>query len=159
MPDFIVVHELFMTATARYADIVLPVTHFLEENDIGQPWSGGPYNIVMEKAVDPLGQCKSDLAIFSGLVFRLGIAGYNDKTDDEWLKEFVAATPGLPQYETLKEEKVHRIEFREPWIAFREEDPGPGSESFSYAFREDRNLQPEDRRDGEPHDSSHPQVY
>jgi anaerobic dimethyl sulfoxide reductase subunit A len=109
---------------------VLPVTHFLEENDIGQPWTGGPYNIVMEKAVDPLCQCKSDLAIFSDLASRLGIAGYNDKTDEEWLKEFVAATPGLPRYETLKEKKVHRIEFQEPWVAFREQIEDPARNPF-----------------------------
>jgi anaerobic dimethyl sulfoxide reductase subunit A len=118
-PELIVVHELFMTPTARFADLVLPVAHFLERQDIGQPWTGGPYNIVMERAVDPLPQVKSDLAIFTELASRLGIKGYNDKTEDEWLQEFVSATPGLPDYPQFKEKKSITTGFRNPGSPFR----------------------------------------
>jgi anaerobic dimethyl sulfoxide reductase subunit A len=121
VPEFIVAHELFMTPTARYADVVLPVAHFLERKDVGQPWGGGLYNILMEKAVEPMPQVKSDLDIFSELASRLGIVGYNDKTDEEWLEEFVSDTPGLPDYPQLKEKKIHSYEIPKPWVAFQKE--------------------------------------
>ena len=124
-PELVVVHELFMTPTARHADIVLPVAHFLERQDVGQPWTGGPYNILMEKAVEPLPGVKSDLDIFSELASLLNLAGYNDKTNEEWLQEFLSDTPGLPDYPRFKGEKVHSYEVRKPWVAFREEIEDP----------------------------------
>jgi len=118
-PEFIVIHERFMTPTARFADLVLPVTTSMEGEDIGQPWSGSPYFTFLNKAIDPLPETKSDLKIFSELAKRLGIKGYNDKSDEEWLRSFVNATTDLPDYETFKKKGFHQIEMKEPWVAFR----------------------------------------
>jgi anaerobic dimethyl sulfoxide reductase subunit A len=120
-PEFTVIHELFMTPTARYADIVLPVAHFLEKEDIGQPFVGGTYDIIMEKAVEPPGEARSDLAIFTELSARLGLTGFNDKTDEEWLREFASQTPGLPSYDVLQDIKVHQARPDIPLVAFREQ--------------------------------------
>ena len=118
-PEFIVVHERFMTPTARFADLVLPVTTCLEGNDVGQPWSGSPYFTFLNKAVDPMPETRSDLEIFSELARRLGLRGYNDKSDEEWLRSFVKATADLPDYERFKQKGFHQIELKEPWVAFR----------------------------------------
>jgi len=121
VPEFIVAHELFLTPTARFADIILPVTTALERTDIGQPWTGGPYFIHMDRAIEPLPQTKSDLAIFTELASRLGIPDYNNKSDEAWLKEFAAATPDFPEYEVFKRKGFHHIPFNQPWVAFREQ--------------------------------------
>jgi anaerobic dimethyl sulfoxide reductase subunit A len=129
-PEFIVVHELFLTPTARYADIILPVTTALERIDIGQPWIGGPYFIHMDRAIEPLPETKSDLAIFTELASRLGIADYNDRSEEDWLREFAAATPDLPEYEVFKREGVHAIPLDQPWVAFREQMEDPAHHPF-----------------------------
>jgi anaerobic dimethyl sulfoxide reductase subunit A len=120
-PEFMVVHERFLTPTARWADIVLPVTTALEGVDIGQPWSGSPYFTFLNKAIEPLGETKSDLEIFSELANRLGIHGYNPKSDEAWLRTFVEATPELPGYEVFREKGFHEIELPGPWVAFQEQ--------------------------------------
>ena len=121
LPEFIVVHERFLTPTARYADIVLPVTTALERVDIGQPWTGGPYFINMDKAIEPLGDTKSDLAIFTELASRMDLTDFNSQPDEEWLRTFAAATPDLPDYEIFQEKGFQEVDLSRPWVAFREQ--------------------------------------
>jgi anaerobic selenocysteine-containing dehydrogenase len=68
---FTVVHERFMTDTARYADIVLPSTSSLEHSDLYRSY--GTYCIQRAKAViPPLGESKSNWEVFSLLAQRMG---------------------------------------------------------------------------------------
>ena len=61
---FTVVHERFMTDTARYADLVLPATSSLEHSDIYRSY--GTYYIQRARAaVDPVGKSKSNWEVFS----------------------------------------------------------------------------------------------
>jgi len=72
--DFIVATELFMTPTARYADILLPVCSYLEFSDlIPHPY---PYVQLQQKVIEPLYESRSDVDIAAGLAERLGFKEY-----------------------------------------------------------------------------------
>jgi anaerobic dimethyl sulfoxide reductase subunit A len=128
--EFIVVHDIFMTPTARYADIILPVSSSLEREDIARVGSGGQYYIHMEKAIEPLPDTKSDLDIFTELASLMGISGFNNKTEEDWVREFAAATPALPDFEKFKNEGVHIVPFERPWVAFKEQVENSGNKRF-----------------------------
>ena len=134
--EFLVVHEQFMTATARFADILLPVNTQLERNDIIRPWHSGNYYIFLNKVIDSLYESKSDLEICTELAKKLDINGYCKKTEDEWLRELWKEAEGLTHtkplvdYDTLKKKGVHKIEMEEPAIAFKEQIADPQSNPF-----------------------------
>lgn len=69
--DTFVVHEIAWTATARHADIVLPITMTLERIDIGAN-SHDPLLVPMHQLAEPYGEARDDYAIFSDLAERLG---------------------------------------------------------------------------------------
>jgi anaerobic selenocysteine-containing dehydrogenase len=68
---FVVVHEQFMTETARMADIVLPATMFLEHDDV---YTGGGHSYVElgQKLVDAPGECRSNHEVICELARRVG---------------------------------------------------------------------------------------
>jgi anaerobic selenocysteine-containing dehydrogenase len=69
---FTVVHEHFMTETARYADVLLPATMFLEHDDIYQ--AGGHSHIqIGRQLIDPPGEARSNHDLVCALARRFGL--------------------------------------------------------------------------------------
>ncbi|MFZ0733815.1 MAG: molybdopterin-dependent oxidoreductase [Candidatus Sulfotelmatobacter sp.] len=68
---FTIVHEQFFTDTTDYADIVLPATTFFEHKDLQKAY--GHYFVqVSNQAIEPLGECRSNVDLFRGLSERMG---------------------------------------------------------------------------------------
>jgi len=128
--EFMVVHDHFVTPTARYADIVLPATMFWERNDVHVPWAGaGHYVIFMKKAVEPPDGCRNDLDICAALAARLGIAGYNDKTEEEWLRELTRET--IDDFDAFRERGLARLPAPDDAVAFAREIRDPERHPFT----------------------------
>jgi anaerobic selenocysteine-containing dehydrogenase len=68
---FLAVHEQFMTPTARFADVVLPATTFLESDDI-MMGLGHTALTVAPRVIDPVGEARSNHQLVQGLAARLG---------------------------------------------------------------------------------------
>jgi anaerobic selenocysteine-containing dehydrogenase len=68
---FTVVHEQFPTDTTDYADILLPAPTFFEEKDL-QTAYGHYYLQISQRAIEPLGECRSNFQLFSDLAARMG---------------------------------------------------------------------------------------
>jgi anaerobic selenocysteine-containing dehydrogenase len=79
---FTVVHEQFFTDTADYADVLLPAPTFLEVKDV-QGAYGHLFAQVSERAIAPLGEAKSNVALFGELGRRMGFeeACFGDRED------------------------------------------------------------------------------
>jgi anaerobic dimethyl sulfoxide reductase subunit A len=127
--DFIVIQEQYMTASTRYADIILPVTSFLERDDIGLG-VGMPYCGFQRKVIEPLGECKPQNEIAKELAVRLGIPDYDNRIGEEPLKE-VSQRLKIPDYKTFKENGVHWIEHSEPYVAFKKQIEDPENYPFA----------------------------
>lgn len=68
---FVVVHEQFMTDTAKVADIVLPATMFVEHDDY---YTGGGHQHLGfgPKLVEPPGECRSNHDVICAIAQRVG---------------------------------------------------------------------------------------
>jgi anaerobic selenocysteine-containing dehydrogenase len=83
-PDlFTVVHEQFLTDTCDYADIVLPATTFFEHKDLLASY-GHYWLQVSQQAIEPLGECRSNVELFRALAERMGFkdACFADSVND-----------------------------------------------------------------------------
>jgi anaerobic selenocysteine-containing dehydrogenase len=70
---FTVVHDLFLTDTADYADIILPATSQLEQTDLHKAY-GHTTLAYNAQAISPLGEAKSNWEVMSLLAQEMGLA-------------------------------------------------------------------------------------
>ncbi len=106
-PDlFTVVHEQFFTDTTDYADIVLPATTFFEHKDL-QAAYGHYYLQVSDQAIDPLGECRSNVEVFRALAQRMG---FKDSCFDESIDEMIdgALASNNPWLKGITRERLER---------------------------------------------------
>lgn len=118
--DFIVVTEHFLTDTALQADIVLPVCSMFEKMDLNT----FTYLQLQQKAVEPLGESKSDFSIFKELAERMGFEEYFSKTEEEFISEILVDASDGKEAVTVerlqKEGAILPFGFEAPFIGFKD---------------------------------------
>lgn len=101
--DFLVVQEIFMTATARMADVVLPAAAWAEKD--------GSYTSMerrvqwIDQAVPPVGEAKEGLWIINQIARRLGL-DFNYSSAAEVLSEI---NRFVPAYGGMTKERISKV--------------------------------------------------
>ena len=79
---FCVVHEIFQTDTADFADILLPATTQLEQFDVHSSY-GHLYALANNPAIEPLGEALPNTEVFRQLAARMGFTESCFQDSDE----------------------------------------------------------------------------
>ncbi len=137
---FTVVHEQFFTDTTDYADILLPATTFFEQKDLVKAY-GHLYLQVAQQAIDPLGECRSNVELFRELALRMG---FEDECFRETVDEMIdaALSSGVAQLEGITRERLERepqVRLNlhgdgsdKPWLPFANGFPTPSGRARIY---------------------------
>ncbi|MFB3812627.1 MAG: molybdopterin-dependent oxidoreductase [Terriglobales bacterium] len=116
--EFIVIEGQLPTATAKYADIILPTCTYAERDDIALSALGLPSYGYQNKVIEPVGESKPQNEIAKELAARLGIPEYDDKPADARLEAY-AKVAHVPNYAGLKSKGVVRLNPGQPYVAFK----------------------------------------
>ncbi|GHS90582.1 hypothetical protein AGMMS49957_16900 [Synergistales bacterium] len=128
MCEFIVCSDLFMTPSAKFADILLPGTSMFENENICVPWREGNYILYCNKAVEPLYESRFEYDWLSDVARELGV--YDKFTfggkdlhallEDSYNKTRIELTgrEDMPDFETFARDGIYRYRKKPQYIAF-----------------------------------------
>ena len=134
--EFIVCSDLFMTASAKFADILLPGVSALERNDISMPWQYGDFLGFAHKVVEPLGECRLEYDWLTEVAEKLGLweAFTEGRTADGWLEHIYndlrSRETELPPYEEFSKGGVFHYQNNPRFTAFEQECLNPTEHPF-----------------------------
>jgi anaerobic dimethyl sulfoxide reductase subunit A len=135
--EMIVVMDNFMTASAKFADILLPSCSNLEEDDI--VYQGANVNMgalfLTQKAIEPLYESRGHYEVVRGLAKRLGVEErFSEGRDREgWIRYLYAKCreikPDLPEdIAQAREQGIYKWKAPSPpfvaWKKFRQDPVG-----------------------------------
>jgi anaerobic selenocysteine-containing dehydrogenase len=84
--EFVVYSGHFLDDTADLAHVFLPATTFLEEQDVMAAY-GHNYVGPVNRAIQPVGQCRSEFEMFCGLARRFPFADRFIRSAEDWLED------------------------------------------------------------------------
>lgn len=127
--ETIIVVDNHMTATAKFADILLPETSYLEASDlVGNSHAGAnQYMISMENTINPLWECRSTYDVCVDIAKILGVEEEftEGRTQAQWVEHHYeqvrAKRPHLPPFEQVRGSGIvdqHKLE--KPRIAYED---------------------------------------
>ncbi len=89
--DFLVVQDIFLSETAQEADVVLPAASFAEKD--GTFTNTERRVQLVRKAIEPVGDSKSDWWITAQIARRMGVKGFDFRNAAQIMKEITSLTP------------------------------------------------------------------
>jgi biotin/methionine sulfoxide reductase len=127
-PETIIVHESYWTPTAKFSDIVLPITTTFEREDIAYS-KRERYMAYMSQIFDPMGEAKDDYTVFSLLAEKMGVSEtFTEGRDSlQWLRKLYeesrtraqSVQVSLPDFDTFREQgllDLYTVKAPEPVI-------------------------------------------
>ena len=105
--DFVVSHEISMTPTAKWCDVVFPAASPLEKEDIGIPWQGY-FLLYKSQVVPPLGEARSDYDALCDLASRMGFGQEFSEglSAADWIQRFISESD-IPDEEEFRRTGIY----------------------------------------------------
>jgi len=135
--EFIVASDLYMTPSAKYADLLLPETSFMERWNIGETWGTASYLMLSEKLIEPEFERRSDYEWLREVAAKLGVepAFSMGRDEKQWIESIWERTrqampdEQLPDFATLQKTRQHLFK-SEPYVAFADNIRDPENHPF-----------------------------
>lgn len=135
--EFIVVSDIFLTPSAKFADILLPGDTMFERNNIATPWGFGDYVVYANKVIDAPFECRNEYDWLSDVAEKLGIKEQfteGRETMEDWCRWIVEGIkqnhPEFPSYEEFKKRGIYKWTYDEPYVAFKKQIEDPENNPF-----------------------------
>lgn len=153
--EFVLVIDNHMTPSAKFADLLLPETSYLEVNDlVNSSYASGAYHymVAMEKTITPMWEVRSTYDVCADIAGHLGLKDQFTQglTQDQWVEKNYQTVreskPYLPEWNAVKgsgvldqqliseEESIGLLDFRRDPISNPLPTPSGKVEIYSEAI-------------------------